>query len=100
MLVDMKTALTFLAVRPGKPMPTHALVAVQHWIAATSILTHIFGAGMVEIHGHVTGLKGVITFQDGNTHQSDLRMHDKFSVRPQYSSSQTLPDASLKALTF
>ncbi len=65
-------ALTVLAVLSSESVAADALVAVQQRVAAASVLTNIFGAGVVGIHGHITGVKGVIRFQDWNSHEGNL----------------------------
>lgn len=46
----------------GESMATDALVAVQQWVAAASVFTNVFGAGVVGIHGYITGVTGVVNF--------------------------------------
>lgn len=69
---DFVLALTVLAVLSGESVPADTLVSVQLGVAAAFVLTNGLKAGMVRIHGHVGGRKGIVSFQDWNSHQSNL----------------------------
>lgn len=62
-----------LAVWSREAERTHTLVAIEERVALAAVLTHICGALVPRVHGHVSGFKSVVGFKDGRAHQSNLK---------------------------